>query len=383
MSLGEYARLFSRCGSPQHAPLAQSAEQLTLNQWVLGSSPRGCTKSQFLLTRAGIFSFLCKSYRVNTENDFAAMTVEEQVASLDDCLAEILGQYELGDYETESINHEYNSTFKVTAGSGEKFALRINVNSSRTPENLNAEIFWITAIQSVIVPKPILNFQGGAVSHGWHAATERTLAGVLYTWLDGDEPGDEPNEEQLFALGAAMAKLHKESSGLVLPTGCELTDYTDPYWGAKNLLTGPESALTGEEQEQVNQVLDKVSGAVSELRGEAQLQPIHADLHPWNVMWNDGELAVFDFDDSGMGLPIQDLMTALYYLDTPEQDAALIAGYASVAPIPHHTPEQRQLLMLQRRLLLLNYLYETTNPEHAEMLPEYQAETFRRLASAV
>ena len=35
----------SRCAS-QHAPLAQSAEQLTLNQWVLGSSPRGCTKSR-------------------------------------------------------------------------------------------------------------------------------------------------------------------------------------------------------------------------------------------------------------------------------------------------------------------------------------------------
>jgi Ser/Thr protein kinase RdoA (MazF antagonist) len=96
-------------------------------------------------------------------------------------------------------------------------------------------------------------------------------------------------------------------------------------------------------------------------------------------MWHEGEIAVFDFDDSGMGLPIQDLMTALYYLDTPEQDAAMLAGYASVAPVPQHTPEQRQLLMLQRRLLLLNYLYETSNPEHAEMVPEYHAETFRRL----
>ncbi|VXB11796.1 hypothetical protein PSCLAVI8L_120078 [Pseudoclavibacter sp. 8L] len=28
----------------RHAPLAQLAEQLTLNQWVLGSSPRGCTR---------------------------------------------------------------------------------------------------------------------------------------------------------------------------------------------------------------------------------------------------------------------------------------------------------------------------------------------------
>ncbi|MEY4043264.1 MAG: hypothetical protein RL529_831, partial [Actinomycetota bacterium] len=109
--------------------------------------------------------------------------------------------------------------------------------------------------------------------------------------------------------------------------------------------------------------------------------PIHADLHPWNVMWHEGELAIFDFDDSGLGLPIQDLMTAIYYLDNPEQDAALLAGYASIAPVPEHTPEQRAVLMLQRRLLLLNYLYETSNPEHLEMIPEYQAETFRRLSA--
>jgi Ser/Thr protein kinase RdoA (MazF antagonist) len=257
------------------------------------------------------------------------------------------------------------------------------VNSSRSPENLNAEIFWITSINSVTVPKPVLNRESSAVSHGWHAATERKLAAVLYTWLEGEEPGDEPTEDQLCALGAAMAKLHLEAADLVLPPGCELTDYTDVFWGAKNLLTGPYSKLTAEEQAKVTDVLARVSNALVELRGDAKLQPIHADMHPWNVMWHEGELAVFDFDDSGLGLPIQDLMTSLYYLDTPEQDAALLAGYASVAPVPEHTPEQRQLLMLQRRLLLLNYLYETSNPEHSEMVPEYQAETFRRLASVV
>jgi Ser/Thr protein kinase RdoA (MazF antagonist) len=202
---------------------------------------------------------------------------------------------------------------------------------------------------------------------------------VLYTWLEGEEPGDEPTEEQLFSLGAAMAKLHLEAAGMVLPSGCELKNYTDVFWGEKNLLTGPESRLTAEEQHKVAEVLAKVSTALVELRGDAQLQPIHADIHPWNVMWHEGELAVFDFDDSGLGLPIQDLMTSIYYLDTPEQDASLVAGYASVAPVPDHTPEQRQLLLLQRRLLLLNYLLETSNPEHAGMVPEYQAETFRRL----
>ena len=320
---------------------------------------------------------------MNDNKAFADMTIDEQIASLDGCLNEILSQYDLGEYEAESINHDYNSTFRVTTSAGEKFALRINVNSNRTNENLNAEIFWISSIQSVKVPKPVLNRDGSAVSYGWHGATGRRLASVLYTWLEGEEPGDEPTEEQFFALGAAMAKLHNESAGMVLPKGCELTDFTDVFWGEKNNLTGPDSTLSADEQAKVTEVLARVAAALVELGRGAQLQPIHADMHPWNVMWHEGELAVFDFDDCGLGLPIQDLMTSIYYLDTPEQDAALLAGYASVAPVPEFTPEQRQLLLLQRRLMLLNYLLETSNPEHAEMVPEYQAETFRRIAKLV
>ena len=39
---------FSGCKPfKMYAPLAQMVEQLTLNQWVLGSSPRWCTKSCF------------------------------------------------------------------------------------------------------------------------------------------------------------------------------------------------------------------------------------------------------------------------------------------------------------------------------------------------
>ena len=112
------------------------------------------------------------------------------------------------------------------------------------------------------------------------------------------------------------------------------------------------------------------------------MQPIHADLHPWNPMWHEGEIALFDFDDSGFGLPIQDIATAIYYLDTKEQDAAFIAGYESVARLPAYSEKQMGLLLLQRRILLLNYLYETSNPEHAELIPEYQAETFKRIAVA-
>jgi hypothetical protein len=37
------------------------------------------------------------------------------------------------------------------------------------------------------------------------------------------------------------------------------------------------------------------------------------------------------------------------------------------------------MLLLQRRIVLLNYLYETSNLEHRSIIPEYQEETLRRI----
>jgi Ser/Thr protein kinase RdoA (MazF antagonist) len=96
-------------------------------------------------------------------------------------------------------------------------------------------------------------------------------------------------------------------------------------------------------------------------------------------MWNDGELSVLDFDDCGIGLPLQDLASAIYYLDTPEQDAALKEGYASVAALPAHSQSDLDMLLLQRRIILLNYLYETSNAEHRALIPEYLIESIRRI----
>jgi Ser/Thr protein kinase RdoA (MazF antagonist) len=96
-------------------------------------------------------------------------------------------------------------------------------------------------------------------------------------------------------------------------------------------------------------------------------------------MWNAGSLSIFDFDDSGIGLPIQDIYTALYYLDTPEQDQALLSGYASIRPIPVHSKFEKQALLLQRRLILLSYLYSTSTAEHREMIPKYLEESLKRV----
>jgi Ser/Thr protein kinase RdoA (MazF antagonist) len=311
------------------------------------------------------------------------MTTDEQIESLGDCVRQILGNYALGVYEFESINHEYNSTFKVTAADGTRSALRINVNSKRTLANLRAEVFWVNSISDVQVPKSVPSRDGELFTSGWHRASERTLNGVLYTWLEGEEVGDEPQANQLSAAGAAMAKLHLGARDLVLPPNAQLPDLSDFFWGWPENLLGKNSVLNIDEKASVTRVKVLVEQLLAELGAYSAKRPIHADIHPWNLMWHKGEIAVFDFDDSGIGLPIQDLATSLYYLDTDEQEQAFLDGYESVAPLPGHSPRQMQLLKLQRRIQLLSYLCDSSTPEHRQMIPKYQAETMRRISEAL
>jgi Ser/Thr protein kinase RdoA (MazF antagonist) len=314
---------------------------------------------------------------------YANLDTDAQVALLTEHAAEVLKHYELGEVtEIESINHEYNSTFAVRCADGTRYALRINVNSPRNTANVLAELEFINHLKAntdLAFASPISNTSSDFFTVVANESMNRPLVSVLFSWLEGEELGEEPTAEQLFALGAGMAKMHDAAAGFELRDGAELPNLRDVLWLTDDLLTTEVSQLSSEEKALVRAALVKIDGVVKGLFERDSVRLIHADMHGWNLMWHDGVLSIFDFDDCGIGLPIQDLYTALYYLDTDEQDAALKAGYASVRPIPEHTEFEAKALLLQRRIILLNYLFETSTPEHREILPKYKIETMRRI----
>lgn len=290
--------------------------------------------------------------------------------------------YPLSIKEVSLINNEYNATFKVETNEGIQFALRVNINSPRSVANLKAEIAWVNFLKTdarVKVPHPIASSKGDYFVTFPHGDKGFEFKCVLYSWLEGEELGDEPTPEQIRSLGAAMATLHLSSKDFELPADAALPDFKDPMWETEDFLLSAKSVLDSDAKALVAQALEVIKSEIESLYREHAQQIIHADLHGWNVMWHDGDIAVFDFDDCGFGLPIQDLATAIYYLDTPEQDAALKEGYASVAELPPYTEDQMQMFMIQRRIILLNYLYETSNEEHRAMIPEYLEESLRRI----
>ena len=314
---------------------------------------------------------------------FKDLTVEQQVETLEPLAAALVESYGLGPCQIESINHEFNSTFKVTTQAGTKYALRINVNSQRTLVNVRAEIFWVlelAKVEGLKVPTPIANRDGDYVSSAWHEPLGKNLWAVLFTWLEGEELGDEPTEAALHATGAAIARMHLASRETQLPPGAELTVISDFFWGGSNTIATslevPEPA-----RETLLAAIDRIQLVTDRLYDAGRPQVIHADVHGWNVMWDGTEAAIFDFDDCAIGLPIQDIAVTMYYLDTEDQEQQVLAGYRSVTPLPDYTKEDMDALVLQRRIFLLNYLLETENPEHKAMVPAYLEKTLERIAA--
>ena len=315
---------------------------------------------------------------------FFELPSEDQQRSLTAFASDILKNYGIHDAKISCINFEFNATFSVETDSGTKYALRININSTRTVENMKGEIEWVRHLNrtsGIHTPTPIATLNDEYIISGFHTDSNQTLHAVMYSWLEGEELGDEPTLEQLHEVGRAMAKLHQESAEFALSADAALPTFNDFFWGTEDYLFSNKSKLSDTDRALIKEAHDHIMKFTNELYVNSPVHIIHADFHGWNLMWNDNRLSIFDFDDCGFGVEAQDLAVVLYYLDTPEQDVAILNGYRSVKPLPQYSDLAMKALLLQRRLLLLNYLFETKNQEHQEMLPAYLEKSLERVKS--
>ena len=313
---------------------------------------------------------------------FFELPSEDQQRSLTAFASDLLTNYGIHDAKISCINFEFNATFSVETDSGTKYALRININSTRTVENMKGEIEWVRHLNrtsGIHTPTPIATLNDNYIISGFHADSNQTLHAVMYSWLEGEELGDEPTLEQLHEVGRAMAKLHQESAEFALSADAALPTFNDFFWGTEDYLFSNKSKLSDTDRALIKEAHDHIMKFTNELYVNSPVHIIHADFHGWNLMWNDNRLSIFDFDDCGFGVEAQDLAVVLYYLDTPEQDVAILNGYRSVKPLPQYSDLAMKALLLQRRLLLLNYLFETKNQEHQEMLPAYLEKSLERV----
>jgi Ser/Thr protein kinase RdoA (MazF antagonist) len=320
---------------------------------------------------------------VTGESDFVALSKRAQVSRMRAVAVEALRSFPVSVDRLTLLEHGFNTTFRVDTTDGTKLAMRVNVNSRRSPANIAAELQWIDALArdtNLRVAAPLRTVRGDLVASIYSPDLGRDLSVAVFSWLNGRDLGEAPTLEKSRAVGHVMATLHDHAATWRPSNGAELSLLNDTFWGHPDRLTNENLGLAGDDFAVIRAMVDRSSSTMKRLFEAGSPQPIHTDLHEWNMKWYRGELSVFDFDDSGIGLPIQDLAVAAYYR-RPEHEHvdALFEGYVSVRPIPEYTSEDFETLVAHRNLLLLNDLLVTTNAEHRAIIPNFIRNTVVKL----
>ncbi|QUW18452.1 phosphotransferase [Agrococcus sp. Marseille-Q4369] len=228
---------------------------------------------------------------------------------------------------------------------------------------LAGEQAWIAAIAAetdVCVPEPVRAPDGRWCVEVDAPAVGRSLLVTAASWLDGrDAEPLEPASAR--ALGRTMATLHLHAETWQPPRDGALPPLTEPLFGDEDALDSAPD-LRPQERAVLAEARERTGEAFARLHEGASLRALHADLHGGNLKWHDGSLAVFDFDDAGIGLPVLGLAISTYYLrgEDPALEAALRDSYAQVAPVPPVAHADLEALVAARQLLLANALLITT-----------------------
>lgn len=321
-----------------------------------------------------------------TEPDptYAGLPEEAQVEVLRGVALVAAARFGLDVGRMELLLHAYNTTFDLTTTDGRRAALRVNTNSKSTRAHVAAQQAWVHALRTetdVHVPDAVAAPGGERVVAVPCPEAGRELLVVVNTWLEGDDVGD-PGPEQARALGRAMATMHAHAARWTMPDGAALPRFDSPLFGDEDVLTAAVAELDGGAAV-VAEGMRRCRAAFEALAAEP-VQPLHADLHGGNLKWHDGRLAVFDFDDAGLGVPVLDLAISTFYLrrsspGSRASEEALRAGYREVAPLPVGTDDHLEALVAARQLLLANDLLGSSTASLRAMAAGYLGTTLDRL----
>ena len=310
------------------------------------------------------------------EQAFAQRSQRAQIAQLRPIAQQVCHAFGVTATTLTCINHGFNTTYAVVDTQGHKYALRLNTHSLRDEQGLHAEVAWMQELAAagvVRVPQLCHTPHGQYMVSVPFAPLGKELTATMAHWLPGRIVGGRPSYQHISALGTLSAQLHQHSVHWRPQPPAAFPTINRVLLNSPDHLTGQhESTIPAELRQLLDEVRPQLDALFVELNARFTIQPIHADIHPYNVMWHQCELAVFDFDDAGLGLAVQDIANSLYYVrDMAHADEAFFSGYQRIAPVPAVSPQELEGLLMARGIVLLNDLLVMTNPADAAFVPEY------------
>jgi Ser/Thr protein kinase RdoA (MazF antagonist) len=261
------------------------------------------------------------------------------------------------------INLSENHTFRVDMPDGRKFALRLHRPRYQSRTAIASELTWLEAITDqteIPVPRPVPGADGEIVQE-----LEPDRFAALFAFEPGSHPSEEGDLTGLFTtLGRYAATLHNHIGEWQQPE-----KFVRPIWDAVGILE--PQGLWGDWRKaphvegETRDTLDELDQRLrNDLRAYGtdidRFGLIHADMRLANLLVDEDQVVLLDFDDAGYGWFLYDLAASLSFIETSPQVPALIrawfAGYLEVRPLKAEDLKMIDALILLRRMALLAWI---------------------------
>lgn len=315
---------------------------------------------------------------------FEDLSTQAQVHRLRRVAAVALERYPIEVRRLRLLNHDFNTTFRIDTSTGEKYALRIDLNRRKPTAALDAEMAWLAALATeadIVVPQPLGTLDGALHTAVGFPELDRPLNVAVMSWLPGRDL-DVPTVPTMHELGRVMAALHRHAAGWSIPAGVEFPVVDGVFMDSSDRLPREHALIDECSADVLAKSLELIEPTYEAMVSAGTRIPIHGDLHQWNVKWLRGRMSVFDFDDAGIGVPAQDLAITSYYLSAGDElRAALFEGYQTNSPLPPLTDEQLQAALAARNLILLSDVLGMSTRSARDMAEHYLNNTLARLRS--
>jgi Ser/Thr protein kinase RdoA (MazF antagonist) len=285
------------------------------------------------------------------------------------------------------LNYSENATYLVKTNS-EKLILRVSRLDYHTKSEIENELRWLELIDresDIIVSLPMAGLNGEYVQTVKQGNDQFFC--TLFTFLEGSAP-DENKESDLIenfeSLGAITALLHENSMNIrgLYATLKRLTWDFETILGEKPKFGRWQDGLgiTPERAELYQKVSDKIKSRLLAFgKGPDRYGLIHSDLRLANLLVENNQMKVIDFDDCGYGWYLFDLATSLSFIEdnpyVPKLIEAWLKGYRKVRPLSKEEEQEIPTFVMMRRLQLVAWIGSRNNETTQKLGKEYTINT--------
>ena len=285
--------------------------------------------------------------------------------------------------ELVHINQSENTTYQVTAKSGDRTILRIHRTGYHSDKAIRSEHAWIEALrrEAGVRTARVLPVNGEETIS--RIVTDELPDGrncVFFEFLDGEEPDADVLKANFPELGEITARMHEHSRRWALPAGFERFHWNletifgaSPHWGHWRDCPDIDSRAL----EILNHLVETLSQRLRVFGTSAErFGLVHADMRLANLLLHHGEARVIDFDDCGFSWYLYDLATAVSFIedrsDIDELIDAWLIGYQRVGTVSAAERAEIPTFLMLRRMLIAAWIGSHAETDlAAELGPEF------------